>query len=203
MLSPKDFDEFIDRLQELQVSVEEAKNLDIIPLSFFSSTMDSLNRMKMIVHEIERVQFELMQAHLEKMKNEMDSEELIIQPLLEIEVQKEDVLLIQEDIISEESEPQESFESNHLVEEGKSLLADTITKKIFSDLKKSLSLNDRFMLQRDLFRGNSEQMNRTLDELNQCDNLKDAVTLLDSNCSVNWESEAGSFLRELLEKRFI
>jgi len=58
------------------------------------------------------------------------------------------------------------------------------------------------MFQRDLFRGNANEMNRTFAQLNTFQTLYDALDFLNENYNINWESDAGLAFRELLDKRF-
>jgi ABC-type Na+ transport system ATPase subunit NatA len=81
-------------------------------------------------------------------------------------------------------------------------LGDKIGKKISADLTKSLTINQRFMFLRDLFKGNEAEMNRALTHLNASQTLEEALDYLNDNYSFPWKTEAGIAFKELLEKRF-
>ncbi len=75
--------------------------------------------------------------------------------------------------------------------------------KAVDDVKKAIGLNDRFYFQRELFQGNADLFNQTLDQLNQLESYDSAVQFLQSN--YNWGDEnevAESFLKNI-KRRFI
>ena len=63
----------------------------------------------------------------------------------------------------------------------------TLKGKPVNDLIKELGINDRFMFQRELFDGNSNILNQTLQQLNEMPNFKSAQTFIMSN--FNWDNE--------------
>jgi hypothetical protein len=81
-------------------------------------------------------------------------------------------------------------------------LGDRITKTVYADLKKSLSLNDRFRFQRNLFDNNAGLMDRTLDDLNTFSSLQETVDYLNNYFSWDWRSESAAAFKEILEKHF-
>ena len=202
------FQTLINQVHDLERSLLEEKDKDIIPLSFFSSSIDSLNLLKAGIHKIEQTQLQLMQEHLKKGENAYfigkikDPEEEI-----EEETEKESEELIEEEIAvennKEEIEIKEVEEEVKEIRESKTFLSDAITRNKFVDFRKSLSLNERFMFQRDLFQNNPDKMNQALNDLNGFTTLSESLNHLNSNYPIQWESEAGSIFRELLEKRFI
>jgi uncharacterized coiled-coil protein SlyX len=81
-------------------------------------------------------------------------------------------------------------------------LGDRITKTVYADLKKSLSLNDRFRFQRNLFENNAALMDKTLDDLNTFSSLQETLDYLNSRFSWDWKNEPTLAFNEILEKRF-
>ena len=156
MLFSEKLELFINQLHKLKEAVLDVQKTNWIPLSFFSSSMESLDNLKTIIRDIELEQFQQMQERLN---------------------------------IS--AKPKETMTS-----------VDEVPQKSFPDFRKSLSLNDRFMLLRDVFHGNSEAMNQAFDYLNQLKTREEAFDYLTESYSVCWESDAGNLFRELLEKRF-
>lgn len=75
--------------------------------------------------------------------------------------------------------------------------------KPIDDLKKGIGINDRFYFQRELFNGNAELLNQTLEQLNQLENFESAETFLATN--FNWENnnEAVKAFRELVRRRYL
>jgi len=82
-------------------------------------------------------------------------------------------------------------------------LGDKISKTIYADLKKSMSLNDRFRFQRDLFENNAGLLDKVLDDLNNLSSLQETLDYLHSRFTWNWEDESVSAFKEIIEKRFV
>ncbi|MDR2058454.1 MAG: hypothetical protein LBP83_09300 [Dysgonamonadaceae bacterium] len=81
-------------------------------------------------------------------------------------------------------------------------LEDKIIKTMYADLKKSMSLNDRFRFQKDLFENNADLMNKTLDDLNNMSSLQETLDYLNSHFTWDWKNESVKVLKGMLEKRF-
>jgi outer membrane biosynthesis protein TonB len=72
-----------------------------------------------------------------------------------------------------------------------------------SDLKKAMGINDRFFFQRELFGGNAEVMNQTLEQLNQMQGINEAQNFLLANFNWDPENEAVLNFMELVERRYL
>ena len=129
-------------------------------------------------------------------------------------------------IAKEESTPKsESVKPpKRKVTEGKSTLADVLQKKRSAinekinrgetendllnskpvdDVRKAMGINDRFLYQRELFAGNADLFNQTLDQLNRMNSFDDASNFLISNFEWDHESDVpGSFLK-IVKRRFL
>ncbi len=112
----------------------------------------------------------------------------------------------------------------HNATEGKATLADVLNKdrgavnenisrgetendllynKAVGDIRKAMGINDRFFYQRELFEGNADLFNQTLDQLNKMDNFDDASNFLISN--FDWDSDSdvpGAFIK-IVKRRFL
>jgi hypothetical protein len=64
-------------------------------------------------------------------------------------------------------------------------LSATIANKKISDIKQAISIGDRFRFQRELFKGNGEEMNKTLNYINQLATLDEV--LLFFKLKYGWE----------------
>ncbi len=69
-------------------------------------------------------------------------------------------------------------------------------------LRKSIGLNDRFLMIRDMFRGDTAAFDRTIDQLDRFRTLDDAVIWLHDNFALDPDSEGVMLLMNLLERRF-
>jgi hypothetical protein len=153
-------EQYLKEIQELERIFSEAQGKEILPLSFFSSSIDVINRLKTGVYEIEAAQLLMMKEHLKK--GEIDRTEV-----REVNV-----------------------------------LGDATGRKVIADFGKSLSLNDRFMFQRDLFQENADEMNETFTQLNAFQSLNEALKFLNEKYAITWNCDAGAAFKELLDKRF-
>jgi len=175
-------EQYLNEVQALEQFFRDAQSKEILPISFFSSSIDILNRLRTGIYEIEAEQLKVMQEHLKKSEDEW-SETIEIKAPEDLEELK--TIEIEERTISTTN-----------------ILADTIARKINADFGKSLSLNDRFMFQRDLFQGNADEMNQVFAQLNAFQSLNEVLEFLNEKYVISWNSDSGIALKELLDKRF-
>ncbi len=150
-----------------------------------------------------------MRDRLDQMLTELDTvqkpvEGESIQPIL---TEKE----IEETILEEVEEEKETlqvveFQSQIEVQETiKNVSAGTILGERIrpvTDLRRSISLNDSFRFSRELFNGDSEQMNRAIEQISEMSSLDTAIAFLYSKVNVDEENEAMIDFQELLKKYF-
>jgi regulator of replication initiation timing len=70
------------------------------------------------------------------------------------------------------------------------------------DIRLAISLGDRFLFQRELFAGNGEWMQKTLDELNGFGSLEEAMDYIANNFEWDKESTAVQLFENVLKRRF-
>ncbi len=70
------------------------------------------------------------------------------------------------------------------------------------DIRKGMSLGDRFLFQRELFAGDGEKMNKTIDRLNGCSTLEEALQYTDKHFKWDTESQSYQLFVNLLKRRF-
>ena len=186
MVFQNKIEQFLKEVWELEQFFLEAQDKEILPLSFFSSSFDIINRLRTGVYEIEAMQLQMMQEHIEK----TESESYEGNENCEVNKTKETVELLELKTTEEKSTPTLN------------VLADTIGRKINADFGKSLSLNDRFMFQRDLFQGNADEMNQAFAQLNVFQSLNEVLEFLNKKYAIPWNSDSGIAFKELLDKRF-
>ncbi len=81
-------------------------------------------------------------------------------------------------------------------------LASVLSSRTVSDVRKSIGINDRFLLMRDLFGNDSALYDRTMDALNGCGSFEDACIYLQENFVFDPEREGIKLLVSLLERKF-
>lgn len=82
-------------------------------------------------------------------------------------------------------------------------LSNSLANKKITDIKQAISIGDRFRFQRELFRGNGEDMNKTLSYINQLATFAEVQSFLQSK--YNWEqgnANADDFY-QIVKRRFI
>ncbi|MFR2070298.1 MAG: hypothetical protein ACLS4S_09045 [Bacteroides nordii] len=150
-----------------------------------------------------------MRDRLDQMLTELDTvqkpvEEEIIQPILtEKEVEEavlEEVEEEKETLRVVESQPQIEVQETIKIVSAVSILGERI--RPVTDLRRSISLNDSFRFSRELFNGDSEQMNRVIEQISEMSSLDTAIAFLYSKVNVDEENEALTDFQELLKKYF-
>ena len=77
-----------------------------------------------------------------------------------------------------------------------------VSSTLKNDIRKLLSLNDRFLFQRELFKGDVGLMNYTFDELNGLETFEDALEYLQSNFKWDKDSTQVREFMNLVERHF-
>lgn len=83
----------------------------------------------------------------------------------------------------------------------KDMASEIVRKERITDLKQAIGINDKFLLLRDLFGGDTERYERTIDRLNEFDDLDDCIIYISENYDWNPSSDGVRFLIELLERK--
>lgn len=112
----------------------------------------------------------------------------------------------------EEEEEEGKKEESAIVEEP---LVETVVKeeepksavlgeslKLSAGLRHAISLNDSFRFSRELFGGDTDLMNRVIEQISVMSSYKTAVAFLSSKVELNEEKEAVNDFLELLKKYF-
>lgn len=70
------------------------------------------------------------------------------------------------------------------------------------DIRKAISLGDRFLFQRELFQGDGEKMNKTIDSLNKLTSLDEAFAFINKKFDWDKESQAYELFTNILKRRY-
>ena len=135
---------------------------------------------------------------------------VIIQSLESVDVKEDEegeTIVAEETplVIAEEEEPaiveEPVVETVVKEEEPKSaVLGESL--KLSAGLRHSISLNDSFRFSRELFGGNTDLMNRVIEQISVMSSYKTAIAFLSSKVELNEEKEAVNDFLELLKKYF-
>ena len=76
----------------------------------------------------------------------------------------------------------------------KDMASEIVRKERITDLKQAIGINDKFG-------GDTERYERTIDRLNEFDDLDDCIIYISENYDWNPSSDGVRFLMELLERK--
>ena len=173
-----------------------------------SAILTSLSRMEELVSQYEETQAEL-ESRIDALESrvefdvpdedgfdedeEPEPEPEPAEPEPEEEPEEEPVLPI--------VEPEEDENEDEPEAEPEPEVAHSVVPKV-TDIKKAISLGDRFLFQRELFGGNGEQMAKTIAELNKLDSLDEAEAYIDKR--FNWDKESSTYelFHNILKRRW-
>ena len=80
-------------------------------------------------------------------------------------------------------------------------LAEEITMARTTSLRKAIGLNDKFLMTRDLFDGDSEAFEEAIAALDECETFDDCMIHIVENYEWNPDSEGAKFIMQLLERK--
>lgn len=163
-----------------------------------------------------------LEAEMDELKNRPEPEpqvvEKVVEKIVEVEKPVEVIKEVIKEVVkepevvaepepepvvpeaSEEVEPQPAPEPEPVQEEQASPNAALYGKAV-DDIRKAISLGDRFLYQRELFAQNAELMQRALTELNALSSFEEAMNYI---AHFNWDQESNSYQQFIvtLHRRF-
>ncbi|MBF0729903.1 hypothetical protein [Bacteroides acidifaciens] len=164
-----------------------------------------------------------MQGRLDELSQEIDSVELVSLSSFVVEetVVKENEITAQEKdasviiqspkpVIEAAEEEKEEKEEEPVIEEAPVIIKKEEPKnavlgesiKLAAGLRHSISLNDSFRFSRELFKGDTDLMNRVIEQISVMGSYKTAVAFLSSKVEIDEEKDAVVDFLELLKKYF-
>ena len=154
-----------------------------------------------------------MQGHLDELLQDVDTvcESLPPSPIVE-EYKESDTFVAEPPVVEEtiEEEEEEPVADESVTEESV-FIEDEVSKPTVlgesiklsaGGLRQSISLNDSFRFSRELFGGDTDLMNRVIEQISVMSSYKTAVAFLSSKADMNEENEAAIDFLELLKKYF-
>lgn len=192
-----------DRLEQL------SEEMEAVPVEDSPSPVAEVETEVPIVEEqapvIEEIEYPVIEEPTVE-ENEttlVEEDELVI--VQEPQIVAEEVV-VEEPVIGEgveenETEVELKDDESLLIEEPKAaVLGESI--KMAAGLRHSISLNDSFRFSREIFGGDSELMNRVIEQISMMSSYKTAMAFLSSKVNINEENEAMTDFLELLKKYF-
>ena len=107
------------------------------------------------------------------------------------QVYEEDDQLEESDNINEKFGSNQQTLLDTLETEKKEAIIDIHEKKPLEDLKKSITINQRFMFENDLFHGDKDEFEMVINYLDNCANKQEAMSFIEENYvqKKNWDLE--------------
>jgi hypothetical protein len=201
MLSTSVIEQCKTRVGSIAQLVLSAENSERLPLSFFTEAIELIEGFKDDILALEKEQICLLQQHLQQSESQTPTDNAIEEALEELtHLENIDA---QNELPLPAPTPQIKQSAATPVEpQRKAPLSEFIARKLFSDLNSSLTLNQRFAFRRDIFHGDDETMRNALSHISSFDTVAKAISWLDSEFSINWDSESGAAFREALDRYF-
>ena len=152
-----------------------------------------------------------MQGRLDELQQEVDAVQVTSESVVVKEDEEGEIIVAEEKpvvVVTEEGKKEEPaiveepvVETVVKEEEPKSaVLGESL--KLSAGLRHAISLNDSFRFSRELFGGNTDLMNRVIEQISVMSSYKTAVAFLSSKVELNEEKEAVNDFLELLKKYF-
>ena len=136
------------------------------------------------------------------------SETLIVQPPT---INLEPVSEIIVDVVKEKPTgdvntklKKENNSLNEKIGKGKSdgTLASKLQKNPITDIYKSISINERFLFTKELFKGNREAFNNTVNRLNEFNNFAEAEKFIKENFDWDFSNNSVEKFMEFVQRRY-
>lgn len=161
-----------------------------------------VQQMKYLMDSISKESTPALQALLKR--NVMQMRERLDQILLDLESVPQSIPVASTPPVPEESSPIlapfPALEEMEHEEVTFSVLGESVWAS--TDFRRSISLNDSFRFTRELFGGDSELMNRVVEQISAMSTLNAAIAFLSSKVGITEENEAMNDFLELLKKHF-
>ncbi|MCL1832734.1 MAG: hypothetical protein FWG45_07510 [Oscillospiraceae bacterium] len=201
-------EKIIEQIKRLERLTEEVRERDMYPVAFFSQAFDISNKIQDGLQEIEIFQIELIEAHVKEQQAQILSEvsqststlfpEKMIPVSSELPEQQNH-LFFQQEMVAPVNAPSAV---QQVQKEKKVIPAYSSGRKNGIDLKKVITLNDRFLFCRELFANNENLMNQIFGELNMKESYDAAIDYLQERFEWNFDDENVVDFLAILKKRF-
>ena len=138
------------------------------------------------------------EVEVEEIPEILDNPVVLEEELAPVMEEEPEVVAVEEPQIEPVVEPEKTVEpAPRAVPQQTSLFGSAV-----SDIRQAISLGDRFLFQRELFAGNGELMQKTLDELNTLGSLDEAMEYVQENFEWDMECTAVKLFENVLKRRF-
>jgi len=186
---------------QIDIPTEETKpdnseNLEISEPIIDTNTQDEIQEEIISAQEFTS---ELIES--EKIQ-ETELEEMTLELVIDTISPEKDIVETK-NIEIEEKSAQTVSSLNEIHSKPDNTLGSVLANKKISDIKQAINIGERFLFQRELFKGNGEDMNKTLNYINQLATLDEALSFLQSKYNWNADNETVIDFLQIIKRRFI
>ncbi len=173
--------------EQVQATQEQIAALPTVETPYAASPEDE-----------DEVEIELVYEEEEE-TNEEETEEVLVETPFCASPEEDNEVEIE--LIYAEEEEEKEEKSPLVVEVEKSATTANLLPSV-EDIRKAISLGDRFLFQRELFAGNGELMNKTIDKLNTLSSLDEALEYIANHFSWDTDTQAYELFTNILKRRW-
>ncbi len=131
--------------------------------------------------------------------------EPVVEPAPALKPEPEPKVEIKPETKIEEPVKPQQRSLNDLFNEQKQDLGDKFQQTKITDLTKAMSINDKFLFIRELFKNKSEEFSRAIQTLNNCENIEEAFDIMEGlKKQYFWDSTSSAYLAlcDLVRRKF-
>ncbi len=212
-------DQLLRDLKLLEERISTVRDNDSLPFSFFRQSFDRIQEIYRTLHLLEFLQINEMRGQMERLVHflsEVENKEAREKEAQEKEAQEKDAL--EKDAPKEPKEPKKEavtpvitpgantrdieFPEYRNPRANEDTLVSIPSRPAVVDLKRRISLNDRFLFQRELFGNSRQEMDRAMEQLGKLQTYAEAETYLRESLSLDPEDATVSDFLHVIKQGF-
>jgi hypothetical protein len=192
-----DIQYYIQQLANIEtgdVASEEVKPIEEVPVQTEETKAEAIEKEIFTpVHDFDApIEFGM----LEKIENPEDE-------TLPLAVDANNAVVEEKEVPLVEKVSNQVPSRNELLNKGDNSIGSLLANKKISDIKQAINIGDRFRFQRELFKGNGEDMNKTLHYINQLATFDEVWSFLQSKYNWTPDNESVEDFYQIVRRRFL
>jgi len=193
-------EEIKNGVTNFQMEEENSVNETIISSEIVENISFELQKEEIIEQDSDKTTFETKKEN--EIFQEETEEKISKEKILEAEMNELITSVSSSEAIDKEKTVISKPTLSQLFSQPENNVEATLSHQKIDDIKKAISIGDRFRFQRELFKGNGEDMNKTLNYLNQLATFEEAVSFLEAKYHWEKDNETAEDFYRILKRRF-
>jgi len=193
-------EEIKNGVTNFQMEEENSVNETIISSEIVENISFELQKEEIIEQDSDKTTFETKKEN--EIFQEETEEKISKEKILETEMNELITTVSSSEAIDKEKTVISKPTLSQLFSQPENNVEATLSHQKIDDIKKAISIGDRFRFQRELFKGNGEDMNKTLNYLNQLATFEEAVSFLEAKYHWEKDNETAEDFYRILKRRF-